>query len=282
MTPNREMPGGDLPPLNLPPLRPRVIPVLLLKNQLLHKPRQFKAPKYVGDPRVAVKIFNDKGADELVLLDMDATAQKREPNYSLIEEIVSESFMPVAYGGGVRSYAQAARILELGVEKVVLNTALLDLPDLSNEIARVFGAQSVVGCLDCKKGLFGGYSTYVENGRRKTGVAPEVMARRVTERGVGEIILQAIEREGLGAGYDLPLITRVADAVDTPVIALGGAGKVQHFREAAEAGATAVAAGSMFVFNGPHRAVLISYPNDEQLREGFATLSLDLVDKLPD
>jgi cyclase len=179
--------------------------------------------------------------------------------------------MPVAYGGGIRAYDQAARVLELGVEKVVLNTALHDRPDLPGQIASVFGAQSVVGCLDCRKGFFGGYSVYVEGGRRKTGLKPEDMARRITALGVGEIVVQAIDREGTGAGYDLDLIRRVASAVDVPVIALGGAGHVRHFREATDAGAAAAAAGSMFVFTGPHRAVLITYPTDEQLHAAFGT-----------
>jgi cyclase len=262
---------APLPPLHLPKRRPRVIPVLLLKEGLLHKPVRFKAPKYVGDPRVAVKIFNDKGADELVLIDMMATVERREPDYELIKEIATESFMPIAYGGGVHSYDQAARILELGVEKIVLNTALADNPDLSEQIAKVFGAQSVIGCLDCRKSLLGGYSAYVSAGRRRMAGKPEKIARRIVERGVGEIVLQSIDREGVGQGYDLALTRRVAAAVDVPVIALGGAGKVEHFREAVDAGAAAAAAGSMFVFTGPHRAVLITYPADEQLHRAFGT-----------
>ena len=261
----------ELPPLNLPRRRPRVIPVLLLKGGLLHKPKQFSAPKYVGDPRVAVKIFNDKGADELALLDMTATTERREPDFALIEEIVSESLMPIAYGGGIRTYEQAARILELGVEKVILNSALVEVHDLSERIANVFGAQSVIGCLDCRKSFLGGYKSYVGAGQRSTGMKPEDLARKVAARGVGEIIVQAIDREGVGNGYDLALIKRVADAVDVPVIALGGARTPADFKQATDAGAAAAAAGSMFVFNGPHRAVLITYPTDEQLHAAFGT-----------
>ncbi|WP_293800233.1 AglZ/HisF2 family acetamidino modification protein [uncultured Bosea sp.] len=260
-----------LPPLLLPKRRPRVIPTLLLKDGLLYKPVRFKAPKYVGDPRVAVKIFNDKGADELVLADMTATIERREPDYELIKEIATESFMPIAYGGGINSYDQAARILELGVEKIVLNTALASTPALSEKIAGVFGAQSVIGCLDCRKSLLGGYSVYVEAGRRRMGGKPEDIAQRIVGQGVGEIMLQSIDREGTGQGYDLALVRRVAGAVDVPVIALGGAGNVDHFRDAIGAGAAAVAAGSMFVFTGPHRAVLITYPPDEQLHRAFGT-----------
>jgi cyclase len=260
-----------LPPLHLPRQRPRVIPVLLLKGGLLHKPRQFSAPKYVGAPRVAVKIFNDKGADELALLDMSATPERRDPDFTLIEEIVSESLMPIAYGGGIHTYDQAARILELGVEKVILNTALVDEPELSERIANVFGAQSVIGCLDCRKSFFGGYGVFVEGGKRRAGMKPEDMARKIAARGVGEIIVQAVDREGVGEGYDLGLIKRVAEAVDVPVIALGGAKTPADFKKATDAGATAAAAGSMFVFNGPHRAVLITYPTDEQLHAAFGT-----------
>ncbi len=263
----------ELPPLDLPRQRPRVIPVLLLKGGLLHKPRQFKAPKYVGDPRVAVKIFNDKGADELALIDMTATVEAREPDYGLIEEIVTESFMPIAYGGGISRYEQAERILSLGVEKVILNTALVTQPDLSTRIANVFGAQSVIGCLDCARTFFGGSSTYVECGRRRTGLKPEDHARQIVERGVGEIIVQSIDREGMGTGYDTDLVRRVSQTVQVPVIALGGASAVSHFRDAVSAGAAAAAAGSMFVFNGPHRAVLITYPTDEQLHAAFGTRS---------
>lgn len=261
----------DLPPLNLPRRRPRVIPVLLLKGGLLYKPKQFRAPKYVGDPRVAVKILNDKGADELALLDMAATPERREPDFALIKEIVSESLMPIAYGGGIRSYDQAARILELGVEKVILNTALIDMPELSERIAAVFGAQSVIGCLDCRKSIFRGYGVYVEAGRRRVGQKPETLARSIVSRGVGEVIVQSIDREGTGNGYDTALIRRVAEAVDVPVIALGGAKTPADFRKATDAGSAAAAAGSMFVFNGPHRAVLVTYPTDAQLHAAFGT-----------
>lgn len=269
--PGAEAQPPDQQPLVLPKRRPRVIPVLLLKDGLLHKPMKFKSPKYVGDPRVAVKIFNDKGADELALIDMGATVQRREPDYALIEEIVTESFMPVAYGGGVHTYDHAARILELGVEKIVLNTALTTNPILSEKVAEVFGAQSVIGCIDCRKSLFGGYSVYVEAGQKRCSGNPEDIARKIVSRGVGEIIVQSIDREGSGNGYDLALVRRVSSAVEVPVIALGGAGNPRHFKEAVDAGAAAAAAGSMFVFTGPRRAVLITYPQDAQLHAAFGT-----------
>lgn len=258
-----------LPPLSLPPVRPRVIPVLLLHKGQLYKPTRFKAPRYVGDPRNAVKIFNDKGADELVLLDMDASAEGRSPNYKLVEEIVTESFMPVAYGGGVRTMEHARQVLGSGAEKVVLNTALLVNPGLTEEIASVFGAQSVVACADCRKQLFGGYKVVVTNGRYKLRGELDSLVNVWQARGVGEIIVQSVDREGLQQGYDLDLIRQVSQVAKVPVIALGGAGAASHFRQAIEAGASAVAAGTMFVFNGPHRAVLITYPNERSLSEAF-------------
>lgn len=259
----------ELQPLRLPQPRPRVIPVLLIKDGLLHKPTQFKSPKYVGDPRVAVKIFNDKGADELVLIDIGATAERRDPDYALIQEIVTESFMPVAYGGGLHHYDQAARLLETGVEKIVLNSALVDQPELSEQVARVYGAQSVIGSIDCRKKFLGGYAAYVDSGRRRVGKKPAAFAKEIVDRGVGEIIVQSIDREGTQQGYDLPLIQQIAEAVDVPVIALGGASKISDFAAAVSAGAAAAAAGTMFVFNGPHRAVLITYPSDDKLEEVF-------------
>lgn len=259
-----------LPPLGLPPVRPRVIPVLLLHKGQLYKPTRFKAPKYVGDPRNAVKIFNEKGADELVLLDMDASAQGRAPDYKLVEEIATESFMPVAYGGGVHNLEQARRVLGSGAEKVVLNTALFSNPGLSDEIASVFGTQSVVACADCRKQLFGGYKAFVSNGQRKlTGDLPQLVAGWQA-RGVGEIIVQAIDREGTRQGFDLELIRAVSGVASVPVIALGGAGDASHFKQAVDAGASAVAAGTMFVFNGPHRAVLITYPSEAVLAGLFS------------
>ena len=263
--------ASSLPPLDIPQKRPRVIPVLLLRDGLLYKPRKFKSPKYVGDPRVAVKIFNDKGADELVLLDISTTETGRSPDYDLIEEIVSESFMPVAYGGGISQFEHASRLMAIGVEKVVLNSILFENPNLSEEIAGVFGAQSVVGCLDCRKRIFGSYAVYTHNGSKHTALSPREAATVIADRGVGEIIVQSILHEGIGGGYDTVLIQMVSEAVDVPVIALGGASELGHFREAIHAGADAVAAGSMFVFTGPHRAVLITYPPDESLHQIFGT-----------
>lgn len=259
-----------LQPLRLPPLRPRVIPVLLIKEGLLYKPQGFRNPRYVGDPRVAVKIFNDKGADELILLDISATPARREPDYALIEEIATESFMPLGYGGGIRSVQHAGRIASCGVEKVVLNSAAVELPDLLGEISSLLGASSTVVCIDAKKGLLGGYKAHINGGTRSADTDPVSLARTCAERGAGEIIIQDMSREGSLKGYNLQLVSAVAQAVDVPVVALGGAGSTEDFKSAVEAGAAAAAAGSMFVFQGPHRAVLITYPPPERLERVFA------------
>jgi cyclase len=261
---------ASLPPLQLPPLRPRVIPVLLLnKDGLLYKPRAFKNPVYVGDPRVAVKIFNDKGADEIVLMDMTATAEGREPDYQLIEEIASESFMPMAYGGGVRTVEQARRIASLGVEKIVLNTIASERPDVVASISALVGASSTVVCIDYRKHFLSGNKVYAESGKRKTEFDPVSFAKTMAAAGAGEIILQDMDRESSMAGYNISMIRAVSEAVAVPVVALGGAGNLSHLREATDAGAAAAAAGSMFVFQGPHRAILITYPSDAKLDTTF-------------
>lgn len=250
--------------------RPRVMPVLLLKGDLLYKTVKFKEPKYVGDPRIAVKIFNDKGADEIVLLDIDATPQRKKPNFALIEEIASEAFMPMAYGGGVRSTEDVRTLLTLGVEKVIVNTAAEESPDLITEASRAAGSQSVVGGMDVKRDMFGRYRVLTQCGKRKTGHDPVAYAKRLEQAGAGEILLNSIDRDGTFAGFDLPLVRKVADAVEVPVVACGGAGKLEDVRAVVREGqASAAAAGSIFVFQGPHRAVLIKFPGDDELRALF-------------
>lgn len=237
----------------------RVLPVLLLDNGGLVKTRQFKDPVYLGDPINAVRIFNEKEVDELILLDISATRDQREPDYTTIRDIVSESFMPIGYGGGIRSLDHIHKLYQTGVEKMVLNSASFDF-DLINQAASKYGSQAVSISIDVRKSFFGGYSVYTHNGTQKHSISPEKFARQVVDAGAGEIIIQSIDREGSMTGYDLGLIKMVADAVDVPVVASGGAGTQEHFRQALDqAGASAVAAGSMFVFKGKHRAVLISY-----------------------
>ncbi|SNB45056.1 AglZ/HisF2 family acetamidino modification protein [Geobacter sp. DSM 9736] len=246
-------------------LRTRVIPCLLLKGQGLVKTQKFKDPKYVGDPINAIKIFNEKEVDELVLLDIAASVEEREPNFKIIEEVASECFMPLGYGGGIRSLEQIKTIFSLGVEKVIINTSAHDSPDLVRAASDTFGSQSIVVSIDVKKNFFGKYEVHTLSGSRNTKQDPVQYALEMEQRGAGELILNSVDRDGMMAGYDLQLVCRVAGAVGVPVIACGGAGNVAHLAEAAARGASALAAGSMFVFQGKHRAVLISYPERKEL-----------------
>jgi cyclase len=246
-------------------LKTRVIPVLLLRNGGLVKTRAFREPKYVGDPINAIRIFNDKEVDELVLLDITATRERREPPFAAIADVASECFMPLAYGGGITSLEHARRIMKLGVEKIVLNTVAWREPKVLSDASREFGAQAVVASVDVRRKTFGRYEVFVENAIRPTGIDPVDYARRMQELGAGEIFLNAVDRDGTMRGYDLELVAKVAEALGVPLIACGGAGKVEDFAAAVRKGADAVAAGSMFVFHGPHRAVLITYPTPAEL-----------------
>lgn len=251
--------------------RPRVIPVLLLKGDLLYKSVQFKDHKYVGDPRIAVKIFNDKGCDELVLLDITATAERRRPNLQLIEEIASEAFMPVAYGGGVRTQEDFKQIIRLGVEKVVLCTHAVEDLSFVSEAARVHGSQSVVVCIDVKRNWMGKPAVMTHAGTKTANIDAVALAKQVAAAGAGEIIVNSVDRDGTFKGYDLALTKSISSAVNVPVIACGGAGELGHMAEVIRAGgASAAAAGSIFVFQGPHRAVLITFPEENRLRAAFA------------
>jgi cyclase len=226
----------------------------------------FKRPVYLGDPINTVKIFNDKQVDELVLLDIDATAQGREPDYAYLESIASQCFMPLGYGGGVTSAEQVRRLLNLGIEKVVINAAAVNHPDLIAEVAQLVGGQSVVVSIDVKKTWRGRYEVRTHNGKKSTGLDPAEHAAACEKLGAGEILLNSVERDGLMAGYDIALIKTVASRVSIPLVACGGAGKIDDFGVAVhEGGASAVAAGSLFVFSGPHKAVLINFPSQADL-----------------
>jgi cyclase len=251
-------------------LNHRVIPCLLLRNGGLVKTRKFKNGVYVGDPINAIRIFNEKEVDELVLLDIHASLDKREPDYNLISEIASECFMPLAYGGGVTSMEQIHRLLRLGVEKVILNTALHRDPAFVREAVVTFGSQAITASIDVRRKLFGRREVMTLAGSQPTGKEPVQTARHAESLGVGEILLTSIDDEGSMDGYDIDLLTKVSQAVNVPVIASGGAGTLDHFRAAVREGhASAVSAGSMFVFYGPHRAVLISYPTYRTLCDLF-------------
>jgi cyclase len=239
----------------------RLIPCLLLRGNGLVKTKKFKESVYIGDPVNAVRIFSEKEVDELVILDIDATIEGREPNYELIAEIAGECFMPVAYGGGIRTLAQARKLIRCGIEKVVINSASVDSTGFIREIADVFGSQAVVCSVDAKKTLFGGHRVFVKSGTIDTKLKPEDHAAALVQAGAGEIFLNSIDCDGQMQGYDIELIKKVSAIVNVPVVACGGAGTLDHMRKAmSQGGASAVAAGSMFVFYGKHSAVLINYP----------------------
>jgi len=247
--------------------RIRVIPGLLLHEKGLVKSVKFKDYKYVGDPINAVRIFNDKEVDELAIIDIDASREKRIPDFLRIQEIVSEAFMPVAYGGGIRNVAEVEKLMFNGVEKVIVNKMAVENPAFITEIARRFGSQSIVVSIDYKKSFLGASRVFTDNGKTNTKLDPADFARQMESAGAGEILLNAIDRDGTFEGYDLAMIHKISHAVNIPVIAMGGAGSVKDFKLAVREGASAVSAGSMFVFQRPHRAVLISYPSREILEE---------------
>jgi imidazole glycerol-phosphate synthase subunit HisF len=241
-------------------LKHRVIPALLLQDGGLVKTRKFANPAYVGDPINAIHIFNEKEVDELMLLDIGASKEGREPGYELIEQVAGECFMPLCYGGGVRTLDQAARIFDLGVEKISIQSAALDDLGLLTAIAERFGSQSVVISIDVKRDWLGRPALY-ESRRQKKGPDHWLgFMQRAVNAGAGEVLLNAVDRDGEMCGYDLELIRQAAANVSVPLIALGGAGTLEHLKAASAAGASALAAGAMFVFHGPHRAVLITYP----------------------
>jgi imidazole glycerol-phosphate synthase subunit HisF len=244
---------------------PRIIPFLLLQDGSLVKTRKFANTQYIGDPINAVKIFNEKEVDELVLLEIGATVAGKGPDYALIEDIASEAFMPVGYGGGISSVAQIEKLFQAGVEKVSLNSALFERPRLVADAARIFGSQSIVACMDVKRDLFGRYSLYSHGGKLHQKIDLLEHIHKLEQLGAGEIVLNSIDRDGMMGGYDLAFVEKVAKSVPIPVICLGGAGNVEHLREGLRAGASAVGAGSMFVFHGKHRAVLISYTDPAEV-----------------
>lgn len=246
----------------------RVIPTLLLQGRGLVKTRRFRDPVYVGDPRNVVRIFNEKEVDELVLLDVRASRDGTQPDLDMIQEIVSEAFMPVCYGGGVRSLEQARALLRLGVEKVAVNTAALRDPVLVRRLSDEFGAQCVVGSVDVKRSLLGVPRVYSHAGVRPPEPDPVRWAQRLVALGAGEILLQSVDREGTLSGCDLDLLRRFHGKLDKPLIAGGGAATLEHMRLALRAcGLSGLSVGARFVFYGPHRAVLVTYLERGELRE---------------
>ncbi|MFQ5571603.1 MAG: AglZ/HisF2 family acetamidino modification protein [Rhodothermales bacterium] len=251
-------------------LQTRVMPCLLLRNRGLVKTIKFKNASYVGDPINTVRIYNEKEVDELIFLDITATPQQKAPPYELLEEIASECFMPFTYGGGVRALDQMKQIFSLGVEKVAVNSYAAEYPAFIREAADTFGSQSIVASIDVKKKLFGRYEVYSHGATRPSRRDPVEVAEEVERQGAGEILLTSIDRDGTMEGYDIELISRVTRAVGIPVIACGGAGSLEDFgRAVREGGASAVAAGSMVVYQGKHRAVLINFPTRTELEEAL-------------
>ena len=247
-------------------LQTRVIPVLLLHNNGLYKTVKFKNPEYVGDPINAVKIFNDKEVDELIFLDIDASKYKKEPDYLLIENIASECFMPLCYGGGITNIEQIKKIFSLGVEKVSLNYANMKNIELAKEAIRIFGSQSIVGSMDINKTLFGKLRVYDYLLKRNTNILPLEYAKKLEDIGVGELLINTVYNDGVMQGYDVQIFKDISSNVNIPVIACGGAGSLEDCKEVvqnSEVSATGV--GSMFVFHGKHKAVLITYPERKEL-----------------
>lgn len=248
-------------------LRTRVMPCLLLRNGALVKTVRFTKPAYVGDPINTVRIFNEKEVDELVLLDISASPGGAEPNYKLIAEVASECFMPLTYGGGIRNLAAVEKLFALGAEKVVVNTHAAERPTFITEIAREFGSQSVIVSIDVARAWFGRSRVVTRSRSTRVAEAPVDYARRCEELGAGELLLTAVDRDGTFKGYDLELIREVSHAVGVPLIASGGAGRVEDFALAVDAGASAVAAGSLVVYQGVHRSVLINFPTRSTLKQ---------------
>lgn len=246
-------------------LRTRVIPVLLLRGESLVKTVRFDRYTYVGDPCNTVRIFNELEVDELCFLDITATREGREPNLALLADIADECFMPLSYGGGVRSFAQAEAVFKIGFEKVIVNTAFAECPGLLAGIARHFGSQAAVVSIDVSRDLLGRPRVRTRAGRHALPQDPVAWAREAEEQGAGEILLTAIDREGTWSGFDLELLAEVSRAVSVPVIAHGGAGRLSHLGEAVRAGASAIALGSMVVFQKQGMGVLVNFPSAEEL-----------------
>ena len=248
-------------------LRTRIIPVLLMKNRGFYKGIKFKNHKYVGDPINTIKIFNEKEVDELIILDIEASKKSKAIDFEYLKDVVSEAFMPIGYGGGIKSVEDARKLFSIGIEKIILNTyAMLNL-NLVKELVDTFGSQSIVFSLDVKKNFFGQRHVYIFSGSKNTKQNPIDVAIKMQNLGVGEIILNNIDRDGTFLGYDLDLIRKISSVLSIPLIACGGAKNLEDFKLAKEAGAHACAAGAMFVFHMPHRAVVISYPKYEELKK---------------
>lgn len=246
-------------------LRPRVTPCLLIRGDGLVKTRKFSDDKYVGDPINAVRIFNEKSVDELIIIDIDATSHQKEPNYALIEKLANESRMPICYGGGIKTLNQAEKIIQFGVEKIAVSSAIIEDSELIGKLAQAVGSQSIVGVLDVKRSFLKGYEIYVNNGKSRVKGTLDQWIEEFQSNGIGEILLNSIDRDGMQIGYDLKLASSVFPLTKVPITLLGGAASLDDIGELVKNfGVLGCAAGSMFVFKGKYRAVLISYPSFDE------------------
>lgn len=250
--------------------RTRVIPCLLLKNDSLVKSIKFKEYNYIGDPINTVRIFNELEVDELVFLDITASKEDRGPNFKLLENISNECFMPLAYGGGLRNFQDIQKIFSMGFEKVVLNTSSFRESTLISKVAEIYGSQAIIASVDYKKNIFGKNVVYSYGGTKKESTTAEVWVIELEKRGAGEILLTSMDRDGTWEGYDLKTISDISKSISIPLIASGGAGTVDHLREAVKSGgASAVAVGSMVVFQKKDMGVLVNFPDKKKLKEIF-------------
>lgn len=255
-------------------LKPRVIPVLLIHKGGLYKTVNFGNPKYVGDPINAVRIFNEKVVDELMVIDIDASRHSREPNYVMIANLAKECRMPLCYGGGVKTVDQFKHIIGLGVEKVAISSGAIDKKSIISEASSKVGCQSVVGVIDIKRtGFLKKPEVVVLNGTVRTGLEPDTLAKHFQDSGAGEIVLNFVDRDGKMKGYDLGLTDTIRKSITTPLTVLGGAGSTDHLQELiSRNGIIGAAAGSLFVFKGKYKAVLINYPNPEEKEHLFRSI----------
>jgi len=249
-------------------LQTRIIPCLLLKDDSLVKTVNFKKPAYIGDPVNTARIFNELEVDELTLLDISATSNKKKPNFKILAELANECFMPLAYGGGINDFEDAKKIFQIGIEKVIINSIAFSKPAFITELAEHFGNQAIVASIDVKKNMFGKYQVFSNSGTKKQKVDPVDWAQELEQLGAGEILLTAIHQEGTWMGFDINIIEKISNAVNIPVIANGGASSIEDIEKAVKQGnASAVSLGSMVVYQNKGMGVLVNFPDTEKLNK---------------
>lgn len=250
-------------------LQNRVIPVLTIQNNLLVKTHKFSKPKYIGDPLNAVRIFNDKEVDEILLIDISASRENKSPNFELIENISSQCLMPLTYGGGIKTISDAKRIFSIGVEKISLQSAAFENPEIIYQLSEIFGQQSIILSIDIKRTFLNQLKIYNYLTGKKSSKDLMETIKEFIGLGVGEVLLNSVDKDGVLKGPDLELIELISEKIDIPLIALGGVSRLEDMRDLINAGASAVAAGSFFSFYGPHKAVLLTYPKPYEIENLF-------------